>query len=102
MLTEFPGGLEATISALIAVIIELFPPLRQWWDRFTSRQKQAMILIIVLAVSIAGAYFTCKRGGPCPEDWVDRIISFVWAFVASLIATQGAQRGVKYLPANQE
>lgn len=81
--------IAAVIATIISLLVEWFPGLATWWERFTPRQKQGVMAAVVALVSVAGVVIQCSRGGECPADWLGFIIQVFLAFLAAAAAQQG-------------
>ena len=74
---------EAGAMALIAVLIEVIPPVQLWWnEKFNSAQKQLVIGAIVLILALLSIVYSCRYNSVCPEDWEKTVVDLVIAVLA--------------------
>ena len=89
---------QAGIAALIAILLEVVPRLKDWWQPLVVRQKQVIILSIVAVIALATGFWPCLEGA-CPTEPLQIVNTVIGAFLTSLIASQGTHAGTKYLTA---
>lgn len=85
-----PEYLAGTAAAIVAVLIELLPPLKVWWDeRFNAAQKQVVIALVVVVISLLTAMYKCRYNGICPESTdkfvVDTLILAFASFAGAVV-----------------
>lgn len=80
--------IAAVIAAIISLLVEWFPGLRQAWERLTPAQKQGIMAFLVMLVSIAAVITQCSRGGECPADWLAFLVQVLITFLAAAAANQ--------------
>lgn len=84
---------ELTVSALVAVIVSLllewFPKLRGWWDKFSESQKRGMMALAVMLISLAVVGVNCAAYDTCPADWIVAVRDLFLIFIATAAGQQG-------------
>lgn len=89
-----------TVAAFVAVVVALlmdwFPGLRAWWDRFAEGQKRGIMAAIVALISVVVVIGNCYWwGDTCPADWWAAVWEIVLVFLAAATANQGVHRLLK-------
>jgi membrane protein DedA with SNARE-associated domain len=77
-------------SGLLAFGLELIPQIKRHWDKLNGVQKQAIIALIVIIVSLAAVWYECRYNASCPADTERAIVDIVLAVFAGIIGSQGA------------
>lgn len=91
-------SLPIIISALLAVLFELFPPLRKKWDEaLNAKQKQIIMLLLIGLVSVAIPFYSAWRSGGVIADPVAVVEEVIAGFLLGIIAAQGTHSGIKYV-----
>ncbi len=90
----FPETIEnVSIAALVAVVVSLllewFPGLNTWWEKFTAAQKRGMMAAAVALISIGVAGVNCAAYQVCPADWLVFVRDVFLVFVAAAAGQQG-------------
>lgn len=90
----FPETIEnVSVAALVAVIVSLllewFPLLNVWWEKFTAAQKRGMMAGAVALISIGVAGVNCAAYQVCPADWLVFVRDVIFVFVAAAAGQQG-------------
>ena len=77
-------------SGLVAFALELIPFLKRPWDKLNGVQKQAIIAVIVILVSLGAIWYECRYNASCPADTERAIVDIVLTILAGIIGSQGA------------
>ena len=87
---------QAGVAALIAILLEVVPKLKEWWQPLVPKQKQVILLGVVAMIALSTAFWPCLSG-TCPTEPWQIVNTIIGAFLTSLIASQGTYAGTKYL-----
>ena len=77
-------------SGLVAFGLELIPPMKRHWDNLNGVQKQAIIAVIVIIISIGAVWYECRYNASCPGDTERAIVDIVINVFAGIVGSQGA------------
>lgn len=84
---------QITVAALVAVLVSLvlewFPSLRGWWDRFSEAQKRGLMAAAVAVISVGVVGVNCAYYQACPADWLVAVRDIVLVFIATAAGQQG-------------
>lgn len=89
-----------TVAALVAVVVSLlldwFPGLKGWWEKFGEGQKRGLMAGAVAVASIVTVLGNCYLWGEvCPENWWAAIWEIVLVFLTAAATQQGVHRLLK-------
>ena len=77
-------------SGLLAFGLELIPPIKRHWDKLNPVQKQGIIALIVVLVSLGAMWYECRYNASCPADAERAIVDVALTVLAGIIGSQGA------------
>ena len=77
-------------SGILAFALELIPPIKRYWDKFNGVQKQAVIALIVVIVSLGSIWYECRYNASCPADTERAILDVVLTIAYGVVGSQGA------------
>lgn len=82
-------SVAAVVAVAVSLLLEWFPGLNGWWERFTSSQKRGMMAALVAIISLAVAGVNCAAYKTCPADWLRFVLEVFLVFLGSAAAQQG-------------
>jgi hypothetical protein len=89
------ASIAAIVATVISLLLEWFPRVRTWWEKFTSPQKQGMMAGVVALISLAVVGVNCARGLSCPADWWAVLANIFLTFLAAAAVQQGVHQLTK-------
>ena len=82
--------IAAIVATIISLLLEWFPGLKMWWEKYTGAQKQGIMALIVALVSVVTVVGNCYWWGEiCPENWAIFLREVLLAFLAAAAVNQG-------------
>lgn len=92
-------SVAAIVAVLVSLLLEWFPALKTWWEKFSSAQKQGMMAATVAVISAVVVVGNCYWWGEtCPEKWTGTLLEIFLTFLAAA----GVQQGVHLLTKKPE
>ena len=88
-------GVAAIVATVVSLLLEWFPGLKVWWEKFSSEQKQGIMAATVAALSLGVVGVNCARGVACPADWWAVVVEIFLTFLASAAVPQGVHQLTK-------
>lgn len=88
-------SVAAFVAVIVSLLLEWFPGLKTWWDKFSEAQKRGMMAGAVAVLSIGLVALNCWRGVVCPEDWWATVWEIVVVFLTAATVQQGVHRLLK-------
>lgn len=83
-------SVAAVVAVLVSLLLEWFPALKAWWEKFTAAQKQGMMAGAVAVISILAVLGNCYWWGDvCPESWVVLLRETFLTFLTAAAVQQG-------------
>ncbi len=83
-------SIAAIVATIVSLLLEWFPGLSAWWEKFTTAQKQGLMAFIVALTSVVVVAGNCYWWGEvCPENWVIFLREVLLAFLAAAAVNQG-------------
>ena len=82
-------SVAALVAAVVSLLLEWFPKLNTWWERFKAAQKRGIMAGVVAVISVAVAGVNCAAYGTCPADWLRFVVEVFLVFVGAAAAQQG-------------
>ena len=90
---EYPSiqatALQAIIAALLAVGLDWFPKLRDWWQPIDASKKKIYMGLAMIISLVALAAIDCLGGDTCPAIWSDYILGLVAIYLGGVAVNQG-------------
>ena len=84
------NSISTVVATIVALVIELVPGVQNWWNGYTSRQKQALVAALVFVVTIGVRAVDAFYYGNMPTDWLQYILVVSLEMVVAAAGTQGA------------
>ena len=82
-------SVAAIVAVVVSLLLEWFPGLRAWFEKFTAAQKQGMMAGVVAVISIAVVLGNCYWWGDvCPASVWDAVGEIL---IVALLAAAGNQ-----------
>ena len=94
-------SLAALIAVIVSLLLEWFPGLNTWWEKFTPAQKRGMMAGAVALISVGVAGVQCAAYDVCPADWIVFVRDVFLVFVAAAAGQQGVYSLLKRKPATE-
>jgi len=83
-------AIAAIVATIVSLLLEWFPGLKAWWEKYTGAQKQGLMALIVAIVSVVTVLGNCYWWGEiCPENWAVFLKEILLAFLAAAAVNQG-------------
>lgn len=83
-------SIAAIVATVISLMLEWFPGVKTWWDKFAPAQKQGLMALIVALVSVVTVAGNCYWWGEvCPDNWAIFLREVLLAFLAAAAVNQG-------------
>ena len=82
-------SVAAVVAVVVSLLLEWFPGLNGWWERFTAAQKRGLMAAVVAVISLAVAGVNCAAYETCPADWLRFVVEVFLVFLGSAAAQQG-------------
>lgn len=83
-------SIAAVVAVLISLMLEWFPGLKAWWEKYSEAQKRGLMALAVAVVSVAVVLGNCYWWGEvCPESWVVFLRDTLLTFLAAASVQQG-------------
>lgn len=82
-------SVAAFVAVAVSLLLEWFPGLNTWWEKFTAAQKRGMMAAAVALISVGVAGVNCAAYDTCPADWIVFVRDVFLAFIAAAAGSQG-------------
>lgn len=83
-------SVAAVVAVFVSLLLEWFPGLKGWWEKFTGGQKQGIMALLVAVVSVGVVLGNCYWWGEvCPANWVVFLRDTFLTFLAAATVNQG-------------
>ena len=79
-------SVAAVVAVVVSLLLEWFPGLNGWWERFTAAQKRGLMAAVVAVISLAVAGVNCAAYETCPADWLRFVVEVFLVFLGSAAA----------------
>lgn len=83
-------SVAAVVAVLVSLLLEWFPALKAWFEKFSAGQKQGLMAATVAVISVVVVLGNCYWWGEvCPESWIVMLRDTFLTFLAAATVQQG-------------